>query len=209
MGFAHFLTSLLETGTPAVSSPTEVSAREVEAAKSYLHDFEKPYRTEMPGQAPALDIEAAAWAACILYRCCQFSLYRNEPAERIEQALAGPRPDPASPSVCYSVDLTFRFLPGLYQIARYAAEDDPLTHYLWEACQIWGLSSVGVGDLGPIDIRGVLTDRCLMTLYVDRIIETQDGSRLADPVVRSAVLAAFGSNGIPASPFGRKLLATT
>ena len=42
------------------------------------------------------------------------------------EQLSVPCPQKASPAVCYSVDLTFRFLPDLTRLARAASEDDPL-----------------------------------------------------------------------------------
>ena len=85
--------------------------------------------------------------------------------------LAVPCPEPPSPSVCYSADLSLRYLPDLLSLAKGIASDDPLVHGLHAICRSWPLSSVGVPDVGELDTGAFLSHPTLRRLYVDRIIE--------------------------------------
>ena len=60
-------------------------------------------------------------------------------------------------------------------------------------CEQWPLSSVGVSDLNPPHCEPILTGECLLRLYVDRILRTQDTSRLSDQRIRNEVSRAVGA----------------
>lgn len=204
MEYAHFLRSLLETGTvQAGDAGPSFSPQQVEQGRRYLSSFEKHYRLELPGTPPEFDVAVADWAAQWFYQSCRFALFRQHSAAAMREILQDGPWNNKSPEVCYSVDLTFRFLPDLLQIVQAAA--DPLADTIRWGCRRWGLSSVGVPNLDDVEISGVLQNRSLLTLYVDRVIEKQDVSRLTVPQVREAVRAAFGESGIPMNSFGRRL----
>jgi len=212
MGFASFLSSLLESGRVLVTGRRELPEDDLRAGDAVLSTFETSYRLEMPGEPPPLDPKAARWAGVLFFRACQFAVYRDVPAQIIEEELSGRCPLRASPSVSYSVDLVFRLLPDLARFARSAAEDDPLVGHLKRLGREWPLSSVGMPDLvgtggspvpaggqasrlplrQSIDIGGFVDDSCLLTLYVDRILAARDVSRLVDPCVRDGVRRAIG-----------------
>jgi hypothetical protein len=94
--------------------------------------------------------------------------------------------------VHYSVDLTFRYLPDLVRIARTAASDDPLVGALRTWCRRWPLSSVGVAQLGEIELGPIAKSAGLMQMYVDRIIAREDLDRLAGGPAREAVRGTLG-----------------
>jgi hypothetical protein len=192
MGFASFLSSLFESGRVRVTGQRELPEDELHAGDEVLRTFELLYRLELPGEPPALDPKAARWAAVLFFRACQFALYRDVPASIIEEELSARAPFRASPSVCYSVDLVFRLLPDLARFARSAAENDPLVGHLERLGREWPLSSVGMPDLGAVDVRAFIDDPCLLALYVDRILAARDVSRLSDARVRDSVAQALG-----------------
>jgi len=101
-------------------------------------------------------------------------------------------PRPPDPVTCYSVDLLLRYLPDVAAMAHGIAEDDPLVESLRELGRQWPLSSVGMPELGTVDPGAFVDDPSLRALYVDRILERRDTSRLDHPAVRAAVQAALG-----------------
>jgi MoxR-vWA-beta-propeller ternary system domain bpX4 len=192
MGLASFLSSLLERGRVQAPVPNELSEDELRAGDAVLLDFEAQYRKVLPGTPPRLDRAAARWGAVQFLRGCQFTVYRDVPAELIEQELAPSCPLPTTPAVHYSVDLVFRFLPDLVRFARSAAEGDPLVNHLMHWARDWPLSSVGIVGVDAVDVNGFVADSALLALYVDRILEAGDLGRLTDERVRDAARTALG-----------------
>jgi hypothetical protein len=189
MSAIDFVNQLHETGHLTVrldSAPLEDLRVAVEALDSAA-------RLNLAFEAPALDVEAAGWALTQLYRACQFLSYRHIETATVDTVLAMPCPKPASPEVCYSVDLAFRFLPDLIALAAGISHDDPLVINLRRLATEWPLSSVGVKDIENADVNMFFDNASLASLYVDRIIERKDTSRLNDPRVKERVQAALGA----------------
>lgn len=157
-----------------------------------LTEVEAEYRNELPGSPPSLSEPAMLWAALIVFRASSFLAYRDVNEEVIRLALDQNCPAPASPSVCYSVDLTLRFLPDLIRLAKAASESDPLVGMLTALARQWPLSSVGVANVGIVDVTGFVENDCLMRIYVDRIFAAKERSRMDAPPVREAIRAAIG-----------------
>jgi hypothetical protein len=192
MSLASFLRSLFEDGRVHVPSLASISDAELITADAELTAFEAIYRLELPGQPPAFDLVATRWAAVAFYHACQFVVHRDLPAEALQPALGQPCSKPRSPSVDYSVDLVFRLLPDLLNLARSAAENDPLVAHLRQWAREWPLSSVGVPGLEKLDCSSFVDHPSLLALYVDRILARNDAGRLDDDRVRLAVVAAVG-----------------
>ena len=74
------------------------------------------------------------------------------------------------------------------------AVDDPLVAGLTQLARDWPLSSVGVAGISTaeIEIGAFFHHPSLRQLYVDRIIEKADATRLDDPMVLEAVREAVG-----------------
>ncbi len=177
----------LQTGEPAFEQELWEAAGELAA-------FEDLHRVHLPGRPPELDRECLKWAAGQFYHAAQLAVFRELGEDEIERRLSGPAPTRVrSPSAIYSVDLVFRRLPDLLRIVRAINPDDPLVKQLKEWCREWPLSSVGVPDVGEIDIEPVLSDRCLSLMYTDRILEAQDEVRLNHPEVARLVRGAVGA----------------
>ena len=114
----EFLDCLFTTGRVRVPKPAAILERERLTADEVLAAFEREYRRELPGVPPPVCPPAAGWAATMLYRACQFVAFRDVDHETIAGALntACPAGDP--PAVHYSVDLAFRYLPDLTNLAQ-------------------------------------------------------------------------------------------
>jgi len=56
----------------------------------------------------------------------------------------------------------------------------------------WPLSSVGIPSLADLNLDSFINDETLSRLYVDRIIATNDLSRLGHPRVDELLRAALG-----------------
>jgi hypothetical protein len=192
MTFAEFLQQLFAEGRVAVPEPAELAKDELRAALQVLQTQDQHYRLEMPGDAPEFDREAAIWAAAQFYRGCQLAVFRDAGEEAIEKLAKTTLEKWEEPSVHYSVDLTFRFLPDLVRIVHAVAADDPLGKLLMTWCRRWPLSSVGVKGVGEVEIGPIVDSPSLMTIYVDRILAREDAERMVSEPVRRAVRQALG-----------------
>ena len=192
MSFCHFLEHLLGEGRAVVPAPHLSVDEPWETGDAVLAENERIWRHDLPEPVPAFIPSAARWAAVWLYRACQFAVHRDVDEQAVQQALAAPFPAVVSADTCYSVDLTFRFLPDLERFARSAAEHDPLVVLLRERAAEWPLSSVGITDIGDVAIGGFAGHPGLMQLYADRIIAAGDVARMADPRVRSQIESSLG-----------------
>src|SRR5690348_14553961 len=106
----RFLSMLQEGGHVIVGRDDPQRGEELERA---LNEMDAVARGDLAFTAPALSMPAAQWAAIRMYRACQFLVYREVEPSIIEKDLREPCPEAVSPSVCYSVDLSFRILPDL------------------------------------------------------------------------------------------------
>lgn len=190
------------------SAPPEVDTD----ASARLLALDEQRRLEAAFEAPKLDFDSAIWAARLMFRVCQFLVDRALPASQVESDLSEPCPGKPSPEQAWSIDLTFRRLPELTQRAVQVAEADPLVQQLLKLAWNWPLSSVGipldVPENGPVpDLTAILASRSLKMLYVDRILETGDTSRLHDPEIRAAVADAIGGHPELAPEFAKLLQA--
>lgn len=186
-----FLRALRETGDLIVSAepPPELD----EAVEAALREHDSLYRNELVPGAPNLVVETAHWAARKLYHACQLLTLRDAPPAVARDTLLDPYEGPRGPEVDYSVDLTFAYLPSLYQLAERVAPSDPVLDVLRELAVEWALSSVGMPDVGCPSRLTFWENPCLRSLYVDRVIEFRDVSRLEDARVADAVRAALGA----------------
>lgn len=199
MSLAGFVESLLAGGK--VKAPRAVdmaghlyqpTAAELDDAAAVLVSFEAEYRDSLAGSPPRLNLPGLMWGALMSFQACAFLIQRDVDEKVMRTALEEACPEPASPAVCYSVDLTMRFLPDFVRLAKAMSPTDPLVVMLKELASEWPLSSVGIADLSPCDPEPFLSDRCLRMLYVDRIIAAKDRSRVGHPIVRDAVQSAVG-----------------
>ena len=151
---------------------------------------------ELAGTPPELDSAAGIWALRQIYSSCQFLVHREVDPKEVASRLAEPCPSTGPcEGVCYSVDLAFSYLIDVISLARGIAPGDPLVHGLLGLARAWPLSSVGVRDVGPVDISDFVENASLLQLYVDRIIQHKDISRLDDARVAEGVRRSLGIYG--------------
>lgn len=193
MPVKSFLIALLESGKVRVDRPREEPAREVAGAEDVLRQMDGHARLEAPGEPPRLVVEAAVWGALTLYRGAQLLVHREARGEYVRKALGAPCPAKPSPDVAWSVDLALRYLPDLLSLARGVAEGDPLVEELARIGREWPLSSVGARTVPVGDLSSFLDHPSLRRIYVDRVIERRDLSRLGHPCVDEAVREAMGA----------------
>lgn len=200
MSLKTFLESLWSEGRVRVGPPESLAIEEndVQDTRETLQECDRLARASFPGTAPELSLRSAVWAAEIFRRASSFLIHRDASADEMKRSLADECPEAASPSVCYSVDLTFRFLPDLIRLARAVSANDPLLEVLMRWAVEWPLSSVGV-DLpeaaaASLELAAIVRHSGLLALYADRIIERKDQSRLRHDQVRQAVDSAVGAH---------------
>lgn len=192
MELGQFLNSLFEGGRLQVPPLAEVSENEVAIAKKTLRETEALYQLSLPGNPPAFDLDAACRASITLYRACQFVVYRDIETSIIERELGLSLSSEESASVHYSVDLVFRYLPDVRRFAASASQNDPLVTSIERVAAKWPLSSVGMPGVKDRNIDPLANNPCLLQMYVDRILEKNDASRLGDARVRSAIKRSLG-----------------
>jgi hypothetical protein len=164
--------------------------------ESVTADLRRCYRQEslqLAFDAPEFSSDAAVWAACRLYRCCQAVAKRELEAEALRAELLTPYPGKIGPGEIFSADLCLRQLPELRRLARGLAFNDPLLGCLDTLGKAWPLSSVGM-ELGDFvaDLKPFWECRALRQLYVDRIMKAKDLGRTKPAEVGEAVIAAMG-----------------
>ena len=200
-----FLRDLTESGHVSVPAFGSGAAERQagDAGTPFLLELDRRERLEFPGEAPALSLPAARWAAATFYRACQLLVCRDVPAAEIAGALAAACPQGRAPEVHYSVDLGLRYLPDLLGAGRRLAAGDPLVDALGRLAREWPLSSVGVPGLEPeelAEIDTLLGHRGLRQLYTDRVLQHGDTARAEHPAVRAAVLASLGQHAATLGP---------
>lgn len=192
MSLTSFLSTLFEDGCVQVPEWAPLTDDDRKAALHRITEYEATYRAALPGVPPEMDASRALAAAEAMFRACQCLVYRELDPQELLAASFVPEPGTRRPADHYSADLAYRFLPDVWRLSRNAAANDPLVSCVRELAARWPLSSVGIADLPALDVEGFINDRCLLTLYVDRIVERRDRSRLTDSRVRSALREACG-----------------
>lgn len=165
-----------------------------ELAWDLVRAQEQHERQRAPGTPPAFDPASAEWAFQRLYGISQLVVCREMGTDAVQDILTQPCPAPISPSAHWSVDLALRFLPDAARLAMRRSPGDPLNQALSEFAAGWPLSSIGMGELQGLNLTGILSHPSLRQVYVDRVIEKADTTRLNDPDVREAVRTAIGAH---------------
>lgn len=187
---AVFLKTVAEEGRAAVSpQPLPKESDDVLPVLNQLDEFA---RAELALDTPPFSAHAALWAARLLYHLCQFTVCRDMGAEEIASACSVPCPEPRGPGVDWSVDLTLRHLPKIFDLARHLSNADPLLQQMRQIASTWPLSSVGIAGLENLQLDSFILHPALRRLYSDRVIVAGDVSRLRDPRVADFLRADLG-----------------
>jgi len=192
-GVAVLLRTIAQTGRIAVAHPTQDPPGLRDLLEQDVAEHEAVQRLDLVHPPPAFDPVAGVWASGVLYRCCQFLVYRDIDADTVTRTLTDMLAPPRDASICYSVDVAFSYLPDVFHLARGITPGDPLVVGLRRLAQMWPLSSVGIPDVGEIDVSTFIEHPCLRELYVQRIVQRRDQRRLDHPAVRVALRQAVGA----------------
>lgn len=198
-----FLKSLVEEGRALVGpGPLAPDTGDGLAALTQLNELAG---AELGLTPPTFSSPAALWAARLVYHLCQFTVCRDIDAGQINAICTAPCPEKHSPETDWSVDLTLRHLPKLFQLARHLSQADPLVQNLKQIAAAWPLSSVGIPGLENLPLESFIEHPALRRLYADRIVAAEDASRLTDPRVESLLRADLGIHHELAPAFAAKL----
>src|SRR3954452_21971847 len=94
MTITAFLTQLESTGHAVIDSDEELQLDG--EWEELVQQWDTVRRPELAGDAPALSLPAAQWAAQRLYRACQAVVHREIPEEQVCAFLSVPCPVPKS-----------------------------------------------------------------------------------------------------------------
>ncbi len=191
----HFLQALYENGNVSVGTERFVmTPRDLAKIVPTLNDFDRIARLNLCGTAPKMNIPAAIWASTLLYEVSQLLVLRRLGPEEIEMVFSAPAPEP-TPENVYSTDLILVYLPGLLDLARRLAPNDPLVTRIEQFGLQWPLSSVAMRlstpPTGPVHF---LDHPSLKQLYIDRIIEYRAYSWINDWSLFESIRSSYGDN---------------
>ena len=144
---------------------------------------------------PEFHSKVALEALRCVYRLCLALVERAMSEGEVLAIFSAIPAEPATAGEILSADVVLRHLPVIQQWAKSLSPHDPLVQGMPALGVRFPLSSVGMGELPlPVDLTLLKRHRGLWHLYIDRVIEHQDASRLADPEVKAAVRDALGSH---------------
>ena len=201
---ALFLETLADEGRAVVGA--RPLGNETEGALAALQKLDTLARNEIALDTPLFSADAALWAARLLYHLCQFTVCRDIGEEQIVRICAVPCPERRAPEVDWSVDLTLRHLPKLFDFARHLSNADPLVLQMNQIATTWPLSSVGIPGLQNLEVNSFVGHPALRRLYVDRIIAANDASRLGDSRVKDLLRSDLGIHKELAPAIAEKLI---
>lgn len=172
----------------------DLMAHEDAAARQLEAHFATAVEELPGGNSPSLVFsrEAALAALRFVYRLCLTLADRAMTEAQVRAVCAGMPPQAVTADELLSTDLALRHLPEIYRMARSMSESDPLIQELEVMAMRFPLSSVGIALSQPPDLALLKRNDSLWRLYVDRVLERQDVSRLASPEVSAAVRDALG-----------------
>ncbi|RYY53840.1 MAG: hypothetical protein EOO09_16575 [Chitinophagaceae bacterium] len=182
MELVEFTSGLLETGEVTVPAVlVEISADDLAETGRLLERFYLEDSLELAGTAPSLNIEASIRAAQYVFYAAHLIINRDAGEEEVRKRLVTPDAT-QTPSAMYSVDLVFRHLPALLNLAKGLAPSDILVTLIRDELKSWPLSAVGAGIAGDTNDT-LLQHGSLRTLYTDRIIFYKEKTMASGPVL--------------------------
>jgi hypothetical protein len=162
-----------------------------------LREVDALARAAAPGEAPELELAAAAWGLERVMGACRALVERSLAAAEVERLVSVPLAGRRTAAVIWSVDLTLRCLPDLDALAKGVAREDPLVAALARLARDWPLSAAGIelGGSGAPELPDALrTDPCLRGLLVDRVLARGSAELERVPWVAEALGAAIGAH---------------
>ena len=186
MRFSSFLQSLLEKGQVTVASELiPFENEDLEYAITILKNYYEEDRPEFLHSA-------ALWAGTYLYYAMQMAMLRNFDDNVINNLLQDYPGEISSESI-YSVDLSLRHLPRLFDFVKGLAPDDILVQHLEKAAYDWPFSSIGIDFKAEINYEIILKHPSLSCAYIDRIIKYKDIKRVENKKIILLIEEALGN----------------
>ena len=192
--------ALLDGGRVVLPLGEAPPVLEDESCDDILRALDSAARAEAPRGVPELRLPPARWGLGRVCRFAQLIVDRRETIETIGEELErecfelAPRGD--DPAVVWSVDLCLSRLTEIERQVRGLAAGDPLVGTLRRLGGAWPLSSVGMPDVEVHPAGLVVLERhpALRRHYLDRVLGTQDQSRLDVEWVRRDARVALGAH---------------
>jgi len=193
MELTNFIAGLINEGKVTVAPGMLVSGPEdLRLAIVHLQQYYEDDTQEMPATAPDFDPDAALWAARYLYTAVQFILMRELDENLMQQYLLQYEGE-MSPAAIYSADLTLRYLPDLFNLARGLSPDDPLVVRMKATALAWPLSAAAIPLEEDPALHTILEHPSLKRAYIDRILAVKDKQKCQHPACFPLVMEALGS----------------
>ena len=157
--------------------------------------LEKEYRSEalnFPFDSPNFHPLAALWAAETVYYACQFILFRENDADKLEDFFPTFQFEISS-STILSVDLCFRFLPDMLRQLSLIDSEDSLIPILEKYLKTWHFSGINYSlNFKEVDLNIIFTNPCLQQLYLNRITTYKNIHLAKTPKINQLLKANFG-----------------
>jgi len=147
---------------------------------------------EYPFTPPAFDAAAALWAAKTIFISAQLILHRDMEAHYLPSILPAYTAAITGGAIL-SADICLRFLPQLLTQIKLADPEDALRHILEECLRVWHYSGIGYNwPLENIGFDDIVADKCILQLYINRIISRKDKRLAGTATLHPHVKAALG-----------------
>lgn len=166
--------------------------QELEAIEFLRKEFENEKLNYPSDKIESFDAGAALWAAKTIYTSAQLMLYRENKDTELELLMPS-YPRPISASAQLSADLVLRFLPDIITHLKMINADDAVIKILEKHLVQWHFSGIKYSlNYEELDFSLVVAGRCLMQLYIDRVIEYKRISLAKHPALINGVKASLG-----------------
>ncbi len=194
MKLSNFISNLIQTGEVTIDAKMCLfEPKDLIEASVILQQYYHTDKLEMPANPPDFDPQAALWAAQYFYHATQLTLLRELGEDEIKKYLI-PFAGEKNATSIYSVDLLFRYIPNLFNLAEGLSPEDVLVKYLNEIILKWPFSSVGILLKEEANISTILSHPSLRLTYIDRIIAQKDKKRTTNKEVFSLLNEALGNH---------------
>jgi hypothetical protein len=194
MELSDFITALLHEGKVTVQGELiSFDQQDLAEANNLLFQYYHEDKLEMPFSVPAYSEEAAVWAAQYFYTATQLTVIRDLGEDVINEKLL-PFGTDITPSVIYSADLIFRYLPVLTQLAKGLAPADKLVEKLKKIAIQFPFSSVGMDLDNEMNDSAIFLHPSLKYAYFDRILRHKDKSRVVNATVKNHIYEVTGEH---------------
>ena len=170
----------------------EISEEEKNEVADYLYQQYSSEQLEYPYTPPSFDKKAATWAAEVVYLIAQLILYRQNKPEELENLFPNDNFE-CSASTISSADLCLRFLPYMYNELKMIDPEDDLLNIIEAKLHKWHYSGINYPlNTNDLDHTIIFNDKCLLQLYINRVIEYKNKELAKLPLINKQIRANLG-----------------